>query len=104
MLRFTIPNKNIFFSGSIKEILKVVDRTLTRTKSVSEQCWTPLSKHLSNFAISVANVEKITQNIANTVADFHAVGLVIGDFDTSDVYVLAEGEVGTIHYATLSMQ
>ena len=52
----------------------------------------------------MANVEKITQNITNTVADFHAVGLVIGDFDTRDVYVLAEGEVGTFHYETLSMK
>ena len=84
------------FSDSIKEIIKVWDRTLKRTKSDSGQNWKLLSEHLSNNAITSNDVEKIVQNITNTVADFHAAGLVTGDFDTSDIHVVAEGEVGTL--------
>ena len=53
-----------------------------------------MSEHLSNNTIIASDVEKIVQNITNTVADFHAAGLVTGDFDTSDIHVMAEGEVG----------
>ena len=51
--------------------------------------------HLSKNTITADDVEKIVQNITKTVADFHAVGLITGDFDTGDVHVVAEGGVGT---------
>ena len=88
-------NKNEWFSDSIKGIIKVCDRLLQRSKSDPGQNWRLLSEHLSNNTITSNDVDKIVQNITNTVADFHASGLVTGDFDTSDIHVVADGEVST---------
>ena len=70
-------------------------RTLARTKSTGQQNWTPLSVHLSNRTITAKEIHKIVHEITQTVADFHAVGLITDDFGMDDIHVIATAKVGT---------